>query len=57
MFAETIVGHLFDDYFRQAQSDCASDNAEIEVPNGIEPWLDMLPIGDDEDSLESLVIR
>ena len=56
-FAETIAGHRFDDHYWQPQLDAASDNPEIDVPNGIESWLEMLPVGDDGDAPESLVIH
>ena len=56
-YAEMIAGHRFDDDFWQAQVEAASENPDIDVPNGIEAWLDMLPVDDNGDSPESLVVR
>ena len=55
--AETIAGRPFDDHEWQAEVEAASENPDIDVPNGIEKWLEMLPVDDNGDSPESLVVR
>ena len=55
--AEMIAGHRFDDHDWQAQVEAASENSDFDAPNGIESWLEMVPVGDDGDAPESLVIR
>ena len=56
-FTEKMAGHALDDDFWQAQVDSVSDNPDFKVPNGIESWLEMLPVGDNGDAPESLVVR
>ena len=55
--AEMIAGHRFDDHDWKVQVEAASENSDFDVPNGIESWLEMVPVGDDGDAPESLVIR
>ena len=55
--AEMIAGRSFDDHEWQAEVEAASENPDIDVPNGIETWLEMLPVDDDGNSPESVVVR
>ena len=56
-YGEMIAGYGLDDHDWQAEVEAASENPDIDFPNGIETWLEMLPVDDNGDSPDSLVVR
>lgn len=55
--AEVMAGRCFSDEEWRLQVDAASGHSGADVPNGIEDWLEMLPVGDDGDAPESVLVR
>ena len=54
---EMMAGRSFRDEEWREQVEVASGHSSADVPNGIEDWLEMLPVGDDGDAPESVLVR
>ena len=54
---EMMAGHTFDDDEWRAQVEAASGSSDVDIPNGIETWLEMLPVADDGDPPETVIVR
>ena len=55
-YAEMDAGRRFGDYEWQAEVEAAGENSNIDVTNGIEAWLNMLPVDDSGGAPDSLVV-
>ena len=54
---EMMAGRSFSGEEWRVQAEAASGHSGADVPNGIEDWLEMLPVGDDGDAPESVLVR
>lgn len=54
---EMMAGRSFDDDEWRAQVEAASGSPDVDIPNGIETWLEMLPVADNGDAPETVIVR
>ena len=54
---EMMAGRSFSDEEWRVQVEAASGHSGADVPNGIENWLETLPVGDDGDAPKSVLVR
>ena len=55
--AEMMAGRAFDDDEWKQHVEAASESSGVDLPNGIEDWLEMLPVDDDGDVAETVVVQ
>ena len=55
--AEMMAGRAFDDDEWKRHVDAASESSGVDLPDGIEDWLEMLPVDDDGDVAETVVVQ
>ena len=55
--AEMMAGRAFDDDEWKHHVEAASESSGVDVSNGIEDWLEMLPVDDDGDGAEAVVVQ
>ena len=55
--AEMMAGRAFDDDEWKQHVEAASESSGVDVSNGIEDWLEMLPVDDDGDGAEAVVVQ
>ena len=56
-YVEMQTGRKFDDDEWKQQIEAASESPGADVPNGIERWLEMLPVDDDGDYPEYIIVQ
>lgn len=56
-YSEMLMGRSFDDEEWQTTIESASETDQAGLPNGINSWLEMLPVSDDGECPETITVR